>query len=109
MSAMSAAPVATVLQRRATAPFPPAMRSAMIPDPTTAARSRPLPTPSATTVRASPDIPGSLVSAIFVDAIIWGDPPEALDVATSTYAGPSRPEGGYQPTQRMPSGVQLTT
>src|SRR5262245_46327431 len=52
MSAASAAPVAMVLARRATAPFPAASRSPMIPDPTTAASKRHAPTASAVARRA---------------------------------------------------------
>src|SRR4051794_36618617 len=46
MSATSTAPVASVLASSATATFPPASRSPMMPDPTTAARSRAVPTSS---------------------------------------------------------------
>src|SRR5436305_12819311 len=53
MSARSAAPVATVLARRASPTFPPESRSPMIPEPTTAARRRAVPTASAVTRRRS--------------------------------------------------------
>src|SRR5512138_3315888 len=52
MSAVSAAPVAIVLARRAIATLPPARRSAMIPEPTTAASRRDVPTASAASRRA---------------------------------------------------------
>ena len=47
MSAISAAPVASVLARSATAMFPPARRSPMMPEPTTAATSSAVPSASA--------------------------------------------------------------
>ncbi len=52
INAMSAAPVAMALPNNASAMFPPARRSATIPDPTMAARSMALPNPSATYSRA---------------------------------------------------------
>src|ERR1043165_3243787 len=48
ISATSAAPVAIVFARSAIATLPPARRSPMMPDPTTAASNRPVPTASAT-------------------------------------------------------------
>src|SRR5579872_286048 len=53
ISATSAAPVATVLARRAMATFPPQRRSPMIPEPTTVASKSPVPKASATTRRRS--------------------------------------------------------
>ena len=52
MRATSAAPVAIVFASNATATFPPANRSPMMPDPTTAARSSAVPTASAVARRA---------------------------------------------------------
>src|SRR5690349_24192726 len=49
MSASSAAPVASVLAKRAIAVLPAASRSPMIPEPTTAASKKAVPTASATT------------------------------------------------------------
>jgi hypothetical protein len=48
MIAVRAAPVATEFASSARATFPSERRSAMIPDPTTAARSNPVPNASAT-------------------------------------------------------------
>ena len=53
MSASSAAPVAAVFASKARPTLPPANRSPMIPEPTTAATSSPVPTASATARRAS--------------------------------------------------------
>ena len=50
--ATSAAPVAAVFARRASPTLPPAKRSPMMPEPTTAATRSPVPRPSATTRRA---------------------------------------------------------
>ena len=52
ISATSAAPVAMVFARSAIATFPPARRSPMMPEPTTVASSRAVPSPSATVRRA---------------------------------------------------------
>src|SRR6266478_4722573 len=53
MNATSPAPVASELARSAMATFPPARRSPMMPEPTTVASNSAVPTPSATTLRAS--------------------------------------------------------
>src|ERR1700677_4244984 len=53
ISATRAAPVAIVFARRATATFPPASRSPMIPDPTTAANRKAVPRASATARRVT--------------------------------------------------------
>ena len=53
MRAVKPAPVARLLANSAMAAFPPDNRSPMIPDPTTVARSRAVPTPSAVARRAS--------------------------------------------------------
>src|ERR1700684_3419014 len=63
ISATRAAPVAIVFARRATATFPPANRSPMMPDPTTAANRKAVPRSSATARRTTAFLRGRLHGA----------------------------------------------